>query len=152
MTGYIIEIQVESDASDLDLETIERLATNALEAEHVSDPAELSIVLADDVTVRELNRAYRETDAVTDVLSFAQSEGEDFAQPEDAARHLGDVVISLDTARRQAVEYAQPLRDEVSHLLVHGVLHLLGYDHEQPDDAAIMRAHEDAILGEAHHH
>ena len=109
-------------------------------------------MLADDATVRELNRTYRGTDAATDVLSFAQSEGEAFAQPDGVPPHIGDVVISLDTAPRQAVEYGQALGDEVSHLLVDGVLHLLGYDHEQPDDAAVMRAREDAILGAAHHH
>jgi probable rRNA maturation factor len=152
MSGYIIEIQTEADAGDLDLQALERLAAKALEAESVAQPAELSIVLADDATVRELNRTYRGTDAATDVLSFAQSEGEAFAHPAEVAPHLGDIVISLDTARRQAVGYAQALGDEVSHLLVHGVLHLLGYDHQEPDDAAIMRAREDAILGEAHHH
>src|SRR5574338_1599751 len=94
---------------------------------------------ADDAVVRELNRTYRGADATTDVLSFAQGEGERFARPEGEARHLGDVVISLDTARRQAAEYGQDAQDEVAHLLVHGVLHLLGYDHEREDDERGMR-------------
>jgi probable rRNA maturation factor len=109
-------------------------------------------MLTDDAALHELNRTYRGVDAPTDVLSFAQSEGGEFALPEGEAPHLGDVIISLDTARRQAAEYGLALQDEVSHLLVHGVLHLLGYGHEQPEDAQIMRTHEDAILGEAHHH
>ena len=62
------------------------------------------------------------------------------------------MIISVDTARRQAAEYALSLQDEVAHLLVHGILHLLGYDHEDPEDAAQMRQREDAILGSAHHH
>ncbi|MHB8375531.1 MAG: rRNA maturation RNase YbeY [Dehalococcoidia bacterium] len=152
MTTYIIELQAEADASGVDEIALERLAAHALEAEDVARPAELSILLADDGVVRELNRAYRGTDAATDVLSFAQRAGEEFARPDGAAPHLGDVVISLDTARRQAVEYRQALHDEVAHLLVHGILHLLGYEHERVEDERAMRAREDAILGGAHHH
>jgi probable rRNA maturation factor len=152
VTAYIIELQSEVDASGIDVGALERLAARALEAEAVATPAELSILLADDAVVHELNRTYRDTDAPTDVLSFAQTEGDEFARPEGAARHLGDIVISVDMARRQAAEYRQDLQDEVGHLLVHGILHLLGYDHEQPADEAVMRGHEEAILGGAHHH
>ncbi len=152
MTRYIIELQADVDTAGIDAHALERLAERALEAEGVAAPAELSILLADDPTVHELNRTYRRTDAPTDVLSFAQGEGDGFAQPEGAARHLGDVVISVDTARRQAAEYKLTLQDEVSHLLVHGILHLLGYDHEQPDDAQAMRLQEERVLGAAHHH
>ena len=152
MTTYIIELQAEADATGIDEIALERLAAHALEAEHVGRPAELSILLADDAVVRELNRAYRGADAATDVLSFAQREGDDFARPDGAVPHLGDVVISLDTARRQAAAYGQPPQDEVAHLIVHGILHLLGYDHERPDDELAMRAREDAILGASHHH
>ena len=152
MSSYIIELQCEADATGIDAGALERLAAHALDGEGVSKPAELSILLADDGVVRELNRTYRGTDAPTDVLSFAQGDGEAFAVPEGAAPHLGDVVISVETARRQAAEYRQSLQDEVGHLLVHGILHLLGFDHEQPDDELIMRGHEDAILGPAHHH
>ena len=148
---YLIEIQHETEIADIALRGIEEAAVRALEAEAVAAPAELSITFVDDAAMQVLNRDYRDTDAPTDVLSFAQSEGEEFARPEGAARHLGDVIISLATARRQAVEYKVSLQDEVTHLLVHGVLHLLGYDHEDAADAATMRAHEDAILGDAHH-
>jgi len=152
MTGYIIELQCEADDAGIDRHALERLADHALRAESVPQPSELSIVLADDGVVRELNRAYRDHDETTDVLSFAQAEGETFARGDEAAPHLGDVVISLDTARRQAREYGQSPQDEVAHLLVHGILHLLGYDHAEPDDERVMRAREDAILGGAHHH
>jgi probable rRNA maturation factor len=151
MAPYTIELQAE-DERDVDLASLLALAMRALEAEAVDSPAELSIVLTDDATVHELNRTYRATDAPTDVLSFAQSEGDAFAHPEGALPHLGDVIISLDTARRQAQEFSLSLQDEVAHLLVHGILHLLGYDHEDPGEAEIMRAREDAILGMAHHH
>lgn len=149
---YVIELQHETDVAGIDTLALERLASRALETEGVSPPAELSILLADDATIHELNRTYRDTDAPTDVLSFAQGEGEPFALPEGAARHLGDVAISVDTARRQAAEYGLILQDEVSHLLVHGVLHLLGYDHQDAEDAAAMRLQEERILGAAHHH
>jgi probable rRNA maturation factor len=149
---YLIELQHETDVTGIDTLALERLASHALAVEHVPSPAELSIVLGDDPFVHELNRDYRGTDAPTDVLSFAQDEGDKFARPEGEAPHLGDVVISIDTARRQAAEYTLSLQDEIAHLLVHGILHLLGYDHEDPDEAANMRRHEDAILGEAHHH
>ncbi len=150
--NYVVELRTDVETDGVDTSALEQLVARALEAESVPRPSELSIVLADDAAVRELNRAYRGVDAATDVLSFAQSEGGEFARPEGEAPHLGDVIISLDTARRQAAEYGLALQDEVSHLLVHGVLHLLGFDHEQPEDAQIMRAHEDSILGEAHHH
>ncbi len=152
MAMYLIEVQHDVDVAGIDVQALERVATRVLEAEAVASPAELSVLLADDGTVRELNRAYRATDATTDVLSFAQSEGVPFAQPEGTATHLGDIIISIDTAREQAQSFGQTLQDEVCHLLVHGVLHLLGYDHEAPEDAELMRAHEDAILGTAHHH
>ena len=150
MTPYIIDLRAE-DQDDIDLGVLLALAGRALEAEAVPSPAELSIVLTDDATVRELNRTYRATDAPTDVLSFSQSEGDSFTRHVDAPPHLGDVIISLDTARRQADEFAVSAQDEVAHLLAHGILHLFGYDHEDPGEAEIMRAHEDAILGAAHH-
>ena len=149
---YAIELQADVETDGVDLPTLEQLAARALDAEAAPRPCELSIVLTGDAAVRELNRAYRGVDDPTDVLSFAQSEGGEFARPEGEAPHLGDVIISIDTARRQAAEYGLALQDEVSHLLVHGVLHLLGYNHEHPADSQVMRQHEDAILGEAHHH
>jgi probable rRNA maturation factor len=152
VSGYVIELQAEVDAFGIDTHELERLAHRALEAEDVARPAELSIVLADDATVQALNREYRDTDAPTDVLSFAQTEGEAFARSEEASPHLGDVIISIDTARRQAAEYGLSLQDEVSHLLVHGVLHLLGYDHIAAEEERVMREREEAVLGSAEHH
>jgi probable rRNA maturation factor len=150
---YLVELQHEVDVADLDEHALARLASHALSVEQVARPAELSVVITDDGTIHQLNREYRETDEATDVLSFSQSEGEAFALPDGETPHLGDVIISLDTARRQASEHGLALDDEVSHLLVHGVLHLLGYDHVDPDDERLMRSHEDAILGaRAHHH
>lgn len=122
------------------------VAATALKAEGVGR-AELGIVVTDDETVRELNRTYAQEDAPTDVLSFSLEEGESFPVP-DAVRRLGEVVISLPTARRQAEAAGRPLREEVAHLLVHGILHLLGYGHAEPQDEKRMRERETAILTE----
>jgi probable rRNA maturation factor len=106
--------------------------------------AELSIALVGDAEMHALNRDWRGRDRPTDVLAFALREGE------DAGVHLevlGDVVISLDTAARQAAARSRTLADEVRTLLAHGILHLLGYDHERsPADARRMFAKQRALL------
>lgn len=104
------------------------------------DVAELTISLVDDREIQRLNRAYRGTDQPTDVLAFAMREG--IRTPGDAAV-LGDVVISLETAGRQARRRGVATADEIRTLLVHGVLHLLGYDHERSAaEARRMKAME----------
>lgn len=93
---------------------------------------ELSVVLTDDAEIHALNRDYRDRDRPTDVLSFAQREGEDILGGE----LLGDIVISVPTAARQADERGHSLREELLELLAHGLLHLLGYDHELSEEEA----------------
>jgi probable rRNA maturation factor len=106
--------------------------------------AELSIALIGDAEMHALNRDWRGTDRPTDVLAFALREGEDAAVHPDV---LGDVVISLDTAARQAAARGATLADEVRVLLAHGILHLLGYDHERsPAEARRMFARQRALL------
>jgi rRNA maturation RNase YbeY len=104
--------------------------------------AELSVLLVSDREMRRLNRAWRGRDRPTDVLSFAQAEGEGAAP----AGLLGDVVISLETAKRQAGERGVAVGEEAERLLIHGVLHLLGYDHEVSDrEARRMQRRERAL-------
>ena len=105
--------------------------------------AELSILLCDDAMIHPLNRDYRGKDKPTDVLSFAQREGE-FAFVDDNL--LGDVIISMDTTIRQAKERTHSVETELRVLLVHGILHLLGYDHIEDAEADIMEAKEREIL------
>ena len=100
---------------------------------------ELSIALVDDLAMQDLNRRYRGIDRPTDVLSFSLVEG---PGAEHRGRLLGDVVIDVETAAGQARRRHRSLDDEIERLLVHGVLHLLGHDHEQPDEARAMRAEE----------
>lgn len=123
------------------------LARKALGAERVPATSALSIAVVDDRTVRGLNRRFRGVDAATDVLSFALASSEE----PDAGDGLGEVVIAFPTARKQAMKAGLPVHDELSHLLVHGVLHILGYDHESARDARKMRAREEELLGRAIH-
>ena len=102
---------------------------------------ELSIVLCDNSFIHPLNRDYRGKDRPTDVLSFSQREGGD---PEDPM--LGDVIISIERAKEQAPEHNNSTSAELSLLLVHGILHLLGYDHEDDEEAEVMEAKEKEIL------
>lgn len=104
---------------------------------------EISITFASDKFMRKLNRQYRGIDQPTDVLAFAMGEGE---WAEIQPQIMGDVVISVDTASRQAQEMGHDLNQELSILLVHGILHLSGYDHMQKEDAQKMKAMEKAIL------
>jgi probable rRNA maturation factor len=105
----------------------------------------LSLVLTDDETIARLNRVYRGVDAPTDVLSFPQLDPA-AAAPEGAPAMLGDIVVSLPRAAKQAEEYGHSYRRELGFLLVHGLLHLLGYDHENPADAALMEERQEAIM------
>ena len=118
------------------------------ELEALSPQTEVDITLVDDAAIHELNRTYRGIDRPTDVLSFAIDEGEE--EPEvddDEIEHLlGDVIISAPTAVRQGEEYGHGLEREMTYLAVHGMLHLLGYDHMEEKDKLIMRKREEEVL------
>ena len=101
--------------------------------------AEISIALVDDAAIAALNRRHRGRPRATDVLAFSLLEG---AHAERRGALLGDVVIGLETAARQARSRRRTLDDEVARLLVHGALHLIGYDHVRPAQARVMRAQE----------
>jgi probable rRNA maturation factor len=101
--------------------------------------SELSVALVDDGEMKRLNGEWRGRPQATDVLSFSLVEGE---QSDYRGQMMGDVVIGIETAARQARERHRSLDDVVSRLLIHGVLHLLGHDHEQDDEARVMRAAE----------
>ena len=103
---------------------------------------EVSILLTDDKEIRILNRDYRDTDKPTDVLSFSMREGEGARFAGDL---LGDIVLSMTTTARQAREASRSVLDELTMLLGHGLLHLLGWDHATPADDRKMRAETDAL-------
>jgi probable rRNA maturation factor len=106
--------------------------------------AELCVMLVDDARMRELNLQWRGKDSTTDVLSFSQLEGEEM---HSTAVMLGDVVVSVDVLRRQAADGGWTDEEELTRLILHGVLHLLGFDHEVDEDARAMRAEEGRIVG-----
>lgn len=141
----MIEISMEAAApAGLDVEgAVGRAGRFALEQEGQGD-AWLSVQVVDDEAIRVLNRDFRGLDRPTDVLSFPMEEGDPIAAIPDG--FLGDIVISLDKALAQAAEYGHsPLR-ELSFLTVHGVLHLLGWDHMEPGEAARMYRRQEEIL------
>ncbi|OGO50141.1 MAG: rRNA maturation RNase YbeY [Chloroflexi bacterium RBG_16_68_14] len=152
-SGYAVLLRVEpAFTRGVRRRGLVALARRVLAAGGVQAPAELGIAVTDDATVRELNRRYRGLDAPTDVLSFGLERGDGFVTPPDSARQLGEVVISYPTAARQAEEAGHGIDEELAHLLVHGLLHLLGYDHGSPQEARTMQAREEALLGFALRH
>ena len=124
------------------------VARITLEHEGVGD-CQLSVAVTTDGEIHALNRRYAGEDKPTDVLSFSQEEGEEFVAAPDELRHLGDVIISLETAERQASEAGHDLDAEMAYLLAHGVLHLLGYHHAEASEEREMRARERAVLAKA---
>lgn len=128
----------------LSLAAFERLALFVLSMEAVPEMSELSIALVDDDEMAHLNEQYRDVEGPTDVLSFGCDDP--CPTPGDEPITLGDVVIAPAVAERQAAELGHSIEHELDVLLVHGVLHLLGYDHEAEDDAGAMAAREAALL------
>ena len=152
MTEVIVDIADEAwlakvpDAEEL----CARVAAIALgaAASLVDLPAErleVSLLLTDDAQVQELNREYREQDKPTNVLSFAALDA-DSPIPPDGPILLGDVIVARETAEREAADEGKTLVHHLSHLVVHGVLHLLGYDHIEDDEAEEMESLERSIL------
>jgi len=110
------------------------------------DNAVITFIITDNNYIRTINRDYRKKDSPTDVISFAYRE-DPFPGIEDVQEELGDIYLSIERAREQAEEYGVTLADELKRLIVHGMLHLLGYDHEtSPEDEAVMREKEEEIL------
>jgi rRNA maturation RNase YbeY len=107
--------------------------------------AELSVALVDDEEIAALNQSYRERSGATDVLSFSLLEGD---HAERRGELLGDVIVSVETAERQARRGRRSLEDEVVRLLIHGTLHLLGHDHQEAAEARAMRAEERRVWRE----
>ena len=147
-----VELHVDIDEpfrAYLDEGWVRRVVVETLAVEQVTPPAELSLVITDDERIRQLNRDYRETDEATDVLSFAllEDSGVPFVSPPDGVLHLGEVVVSYPRAVEQAGEHHHSVQRELALLVVHGVLHLLGLEHEEPEEEKKMRAEEERVLG-----
>lgn len=126
------------------LADMERLAGEALVRHGLPMDAEVSLTLCGDATIRALNRQWRSIDAPTDVLSFPLLD--DGVSDHDGELLVGDIIISLEKAARQADDYGHSLKRELLFLFVHGMLHLLGYDHHDEQERLDMRAEEETLL------
>ena len=134
-------------------EMLAKVLNQAADVYGLEPQTEVSVVLADDEYIHGLNKRYRGKDRPTDVLSFAMNEhceGEHEPEisegPDNIEILLGDIVISLETAARQADEYGHSLERELAYLTIHGMLHLLGYDHEADEEKKEMRHEEEYVL------
>jgi probable rRNA maturation factor len=141
----VIYFHNEVKKSGIDVRRLKSVARVLLREVDEGDSA-LSLSLVRDERIQELNREHRGKDKPTDVLSFPLYEAGEETHP-SAERLLGDVVISIDTARRQAAEYDAPLQNEIYRLLIHGLLHVMGHDHEEPAERAVMEAEERRLAG-----
>jgi len=150
-TNILIEegLEVEPDA-----DWLQRIMGKTLMAENVPPNIEISLLITGQERIQELNREYRGLDKPTDVLSFAMSEQKEeeepvaFIGPPDGLIHLGEVIISYPQAVIQARERGHSIQKELAILIVHGVLHILGYDHEKPEMEPAMISREKAILSD----
>ena len=147
---------------DFDAGWLEEVVRAALTAAGVEGDAEVSLLITGDETVRELNAEYRGLDETTDVLSFSadhpghwEGDGdgpgqpardEGFVLPPGIPQPLGEIIVSFPQAKRQAVEHGVSPAGELAHLVVHGALHLVGYDHVEPEETALMQALEREAL------
>ncbi len=124
---------------------LETTALAALRGAGEAMPVSMAIVLANDATVREMNRLWRGEDKPTNVLSFATRDSKAPLPPE-GPEPIGDVILAYETCVAEAEELGKPLAEHFRHLIVHGVLHLLGYDHQGADEAVEMETLETTIL------
>ncbi len=152
MSAYDISVEVSVDAPGLDTGALTVLAERVLAGESVADGTGVSILVTGDEHIRALNNEFLGIDEPTDVLSFPDDQGDEpFPQGEEEP-YLGDIAISFPTALRQSEEIGHSLDAEFAHLLVHGILHLCGYDHvDSEEDEARMRAREEHYLGPGVH-
>jgi probable rRNA maturation factor len=143
--SFAIDISAESEGWTRipDIEACVRRAAEAAMRDSEAPPSEISVVLSDDEHIRELNKHHRNMDKPTNVLSFPPAR---MKPPAGAPRFLGDIVLAYETVEREAREEEKPLENHITHLVVHGVLHLLGYDHEDEEEAEMMERRERQIL------
>jgi probable rRNA maturation factor len=129
---------------------VKKIVRQILKAEGVAAPYEVSLVFTDSEAVKQLNRDYRGVDEPTDVLAFymlPQKEADSFfALPPDGVTRLGEVIISYPQAVEQAKEQGHATEKELALLVIHGILHLLGYDHKEPEEEAEMKTREKELL------
>ena len=154
MSRYVIEVQVDAAFFGMVEERwLSACAEAVLDHEGQPSGSGLTIVITDDAHVQRLNHQYRGVDRPTDVLSFSteaspgDGKSESFVMPEEVTLYLGDVIVSYPTALAQAREQGHPIEEELALLVVHGCLHLLGYDHADEAQRREMWDRQETILG-----
>jgi len=145
MINIVIQI-IPRFRAEVDEGNLHSVAAEVLSQEGVEEEAELSLIITDDEAVRELNRRFRGVDAPTDVLAFGMEAEEPFVSAPESPPYLGDVVISYQRALAQAEELGHAVAEELKLLVIHGILHLLGYDHQEETAARKMREKEECVL------
>ena len=141
-----IEIFNQTDEDIKELETIKKILKFACDKEKLENTS-FNLIIVDNQYIHELNKKYRNIDKETDVITFALEDDDTLVLPLDI-RVLGDIYISIDKARSQAEEYGHSFLREICFLAVHGFYHLLGYDHMNPEDEAIMFKKQEEVLKE----
>ena len=158
--AFFVEIETDTAFPGIDCEELfNRVALQALEYTDCPYDCEVSLSITDDASIRELNREFRDIDKPTDVLSFPFLEFEapggfdtavksspDCFNPDTGELMLGDIMISADRVKSQAEEYGHSVKRELAFLIAHSMLHLQGFDHMNPEDAALMEKAQDEIL------
>lgn len=139
-------INEDNYAAASEMKDISELLSFAYDYLKEAGDAEVSVSFVSNEEIKNINRDYRDKDSVTDVISFALEEDEVNIIPDDAPRTLGDIVISSDRAKEQAADYGHSYRRELLFLSLHGFLHLLGYDHMESDEEAVMNGKQEEIL------
>ena len=144
---YDISVEVDGAGRTVDPAPLEAFVEQALVAEG-EEHAAVALLLADDELLWRLNREHRGRDEPTDVLAFPAAEGDVFPSDDyEELPYLGDIAVSVGSVRRQASDAGLSFEDELRHVVLHALLHLLGYDHEVPADALAMGAREESLLG-----
>jgi probable rRNA maturation factor len=146
-SNYLISVQVEEQFEDkVDADALHKLAIMVLKAERRPGPLEMGVVVTTDDEVHALNKAYLGHDYETDVLSFGMQSEQEFVTPAERAEYLGDIVISYERAAEQGPEYGHTPAQEVATLLIHGILHLLGYDDQDDESRARMHTRQESLM------
>src|ERR1700731_5439849 len=148
MTEVLVVADAWQNEPDAEAVIQRAIAAAAEMADADTGEAELAVMLTDDSGIRTLNSNWRGIDKPTNVLSFPALQPAGPRGPDEAPRMLGDIAIAYETTRRQADDEQKPFDHHLSHLAVHGFLHLIGYDHEKDDDAEAMEALEREILSQ----
>lgn len=151
MRGHVETLVAEEFCGAVDGRWVKKIVRQVLTVERVASPYEVSLLFTDSKTVRQLNRDYRGIDEATDVLAFfmlpEKTPDSPFILPPDGMTRLGEVIISYPQAVAQARKQGHSTERELALLIIHGILHLLGYNHEKPGEENRMRERERELLG-----